>query len=719
MFKNYELLPAQGMIMFIFQIFAGEVTIKMSLVRKRSTEYLVKNPIDGLLVKKSKTTEVLKLSMGNRDVKNRILHLVKLLTCHIFATPFLKFEDDEHTQSFDDVLKKVEENKYDTSQEVFDDLDNILNKAIETRNKMNHVIVKSKNFKMLTYNQEDVEIMAARIRRKIYTMQETLFSGNTTDMGLDESLIVYKGDTDKIFQSLQKMFPLVPPEIIMAKALDISVSSSLDMNRIKMDLEETNRKYQPAFRSYKFLPSRTHEFNMEKAVHSYIAGYQFHKMITKMFNAPVPMRNVLNPSDAIESIFYIENKQSSTAYEMQKEIFKQAGKLGKNGKVEEMLLFHGTAVSSVESILTSNFLVDALPQQKNIQQEKRKKTMMFGRGVYFSELPAISLMYGNGLLLCKVLPGKCDVFKPQGVAPPEIPEEFDSREVLSNSEQGVIHVVKKPSQILPYCVIKLKPQSLSSQYIKPTPCTQPKTTTQPSRDDQSHKPKHTNDTWTLVTTDLSKADNKEESIKKTMRDWTRPVLPTDAVSECSICCHPAAGCVSLSVCGHRFHQPCIQAMLATQAGGTHIQCPVCRTIHGVKTGNQPRGGEMSYRRSDDEVPGYPGSGMIMVKYSFKDGIQDEAHPHPGKAYHARGFPRVGILPDNQQGNSVLALLTKAFQRRLIFSVGTSLSRGEDDCVVWGGIHHKTQVMDTGAGHGYPDISYLDRVEQELREHGVE
>ena len=73
-------------------------------------------------------------------------------------------------------------------------------------------------------------------------MQETLFSGNTTDMGLDGSLIVYKGDTDKIFQSLQKMFPLVPPEIIMAKALDISVSSSLDMNRIKMDLEETNRK---------------------------------------------------------------------------------------------------------------------------------------------------------------------------------------------------------------------------------------------------------------------------------------------------------------------------------------------------------------------------------------------------------------------------------------------------------------------------------------------
>ena len=110
----------------------------------------------------------------------------------------------------------------------------------------------------------------------------------------------------------------------MANALDISVSKSLDLNRIKRDLEETNRKFQPAFRCYKFFPSRTHEFNMENVVHSYIAGYQFHKMITKMLNAPVPMRIVLNTSDAIESITYIENKQSSAAYEIQKEIFKRS-----------------------------------------------------------------------------------------------------------------------------------------------------------------------------------------------------------------------------------------------------------------------------------------------------------------------------------------------------------------------------------------------------------
>ena len=162
-------------------------------------------------------------------------------------------------------------------------------------------------------------------------------------------------------------------------------------------------------------------------------------MITKTSAAPVQMIRVLNMSDAIESIIYIDNKESSAAYEKQKESFKQNGTIGKNGKVEEMLLFHGTAVSSLESIIATNFIVDALPQQKNTHNEQRKKTMMFGRGVYFSELPAISLMYGNGLLLCKVLPGNCEIFKPQGVTPPEISNQFDSREVLSNSSEGVIH----------------------------------------------------------------------------------------------------------------------------------------------------------------------------------------------------------------------------------------------------------------------------------------
>merc|ERR1719510_974915 len=149
-------------------------------------------------------------------------------------------------------------------------------------------------------------------------------------------------------------------------------------------------------------------------------------------------------SDSIESITYIENDETTRRYEEQRDQFRQSGKVNDAGKVDEVLLFHGTAVASLDNILASNFMLDALPLQVNTLNESRKKTMMFGRGVYFSEIPAISLMYGNGLLLCKVMLGDCEVFKPQGSVPDDIPAEYDSREIKSFENEGVIHVVKRP-----------------------------------------------------------------------------------------------------------------------------------------------------------------------------------------------------------------------------------------------------------------------------------
>ena len=85
--------------------------------------------------------------------------------------------------------------------------------------------------------------------------------------------------------------------------------------------------------------------------------------------------------------------------------------------------------------------------------------MLFGRGIYFSALPGVSLMYGSGLILCKVILGHCEQFQPRGVVPADIPTMFDSREVIKDGV-GLVHVVKKPSQILPYCIIKLKKDSV-------------------------------------------------------------------------------------------------------------------------------------------------------------------------------------------------------------------------------------------------------------------
>ena len=64
------------------------------------------------------------------------------------------------------------------------------------------------------------------------------------------------------------------------------------------------------------------------------------------------------------------------------------------------------------------------------------------------------------------------------------------------------------------------------------------------------------------------------------------------------------------------------------------------------------------------------------------------------------------------------MLITSFQNRLTFTVGTSLSLGLDNCIVWNGIHHKTKMIEDGDGHGYPDMEYLDRVTEELISMGV-
>lgn len=67
---------------------------------------------------------------------------------------------------------------------------------------------------------------------------------------------------------------------------------------------------------------------------------------------------------------------------------------------------------------------------------------------------------------------------------------------------------------------------------------------------------------------------------------------------------------------------------------------------------------------------------------------------------------------------VLRLLITAWERRLIFTIGTSNTTGESDTVVWNEIHHKTEFGSNLTGHGYPDASYLDNVLAELTAQGV-
>jgi deltex-like protein len=82
-----------------------------------------------------------------------------------------------------------------------------------------------------------------------------------------------------------------------------------------------------------------------------------------------------------------------------------------------------------------------------------------------------------------------------------------------------------------------------------------------------------------------------------------------------------------------------------------------------------------------------------------------------------GLSRVAYLPNTPRGLDILAKLQIAFDRRLVFSLGVSLTTGVPG-PVWS-IHHKTSISGGVGKHGYPDAGYLDRVAGELRERGVE
>lgn len=116
--------------------------------------------------------------------------------------------------------------------------------------------------------------------------------------------------------------------------------------------------------------------------------------------------------------------------------------------------------------------------------------------------------------------------------------------------------------------------------------------------------------------------------------------------------------------------------------------------------------------------GYEGCGTIQVTYHIPPGIQGPEHPHPGRRYSARGFPRHGYLPDNEVGRKALKLLTEAWERRLIFTIGESITTGEENTVTWNEIHHKTEYGGNYTGHGYPDPLYLDHLFMELKAQGV-
>lgn len=136
-------------------------------------------------------------------------------------------------------------------------------------------------------------------------------------------------------------------------------------------------------------------------------------------------------------------------------------------------------------------------------------------------------------------------------------------------------------------------------------------------------------------------------------------------------------------------------------------------VYGNITGDMPPGTMKWEKNMNYTCTGYEGVGSIMIRYEFPDGKRPD---QPGVDY--TGTARLCYLPNNKEGQEVLALLEKAFLQRVSFVIGTSVTTGQQNTVIWGSIHHKTNTNQGAQRFGYPDPTYLNRVTLECADHGV-
>ena len=184
--------------------------------------------------------------------------------------------------------------------------------------------------------------------------------------------------------------------------------------------------------------------------------------------------------------------------------------------------------------------------------------------------------------------------------------------------------------------------------------------------------------------------------------------------KCSICmCEftesDSQNIIKLDKCsGHYFHKDCIE-LCHKQA---HLRCPICGVIYGIMTGDMPKGSMrlIKYPSSAVDWEAYPNTDILEVHYVFRGGKRDEIL-FPGTS-------RVAYLPYNDEGIEVLRLLIIAFERRLTFTIGTSVTTGRPNQIIWNGIHHKTALDGGPSCFGYPDETYFSRVKEELAAKGI-
>ncbi|NWI75537.1 DTX3L ligase, partial [Dryoscopus gambensis] len=225
----------------------------------------------------------------------------------------------------------------------------------------------------------------------------------------------------------------------------------------------------------------------------------------------------------------------------------------------------------------------------------------------------------------------------------------------------------------------------------------------------------------LLSSDLSSqevtgASKKKSSVKQknnlSSEGQTQAKTEEKEEDMCVICRDRIKNKETLEKCKHAFCKSCIDAAMAHKKA-----CPICNTVCGVLTGDQPKGRMFVTSDKRLSLPGYPNCGTIKIDYFMEGGVQTSSHPNPGQHYGPTH--RTAYLPDNKEGREILQLLKRAFDQKLIFTVGQSHTTGAQNVITWNDIHHKTAIEGGPTCFGYPDPSYLQRVRSELKAKGIE
>ncbi|NXH10541.1 DTX3 ligase, partial [Bucco capensis] len=185
--------------------------------------------------------------------------------------------------------------------------------------------------------------------------------------------------------------------------------------------------------------------------------------------------------------------------------------------------------------------------------------------------------------------------------------------------------------------------------------------------------------------------------------------------QCPICLGEIQKMKTLEKCRHSFCEDCI-----TRALQVKTACPMCGRFYGQLVGNQPHNGRMLVTRDPALLlPGYERFGTIIIQYVFPPGIQ-------GVRWHLEGTRHHLSLPWHLQS---LAAAAAAGTRvapavRVLLGHPQSLLGALNQLCVPG-----TPGHGVGGGppltcppspprFGYPDPTYLARVQEELRAKGI-